>query len=152
MQRNRLIAAIADATVVVEAGWRSGSLNTAAHAAALGRPLGAVPGPITSTASAGCHRLLREYDARCITSAADVRELLGWEDGALLSIEEDRRTDRTTRVLDALSVRTERDLVHIARSSGLAPADVEAELGILALTGGVERGPRGWRRVASATR
>ena len=77
LQRNRLIAALADATVVVEAGWRSGSLNTAAHAAALGRPLGAVPGPITSAASAGTHRLLREFGAQCITSAADVRELLG---------------------------------------------------------------------------
>ena len=44
LARNRLIAAAADATVVVEAGWRSGSLNTAGHAATLGRPLGAVPG------------------------------------------------------------------------------------------------------------
>ncbi|WP_374314807.1 DNA-processing protein DprA, partial [Microbacterium sp.] len=77
LQRNRLIAALSDATVVVEAGWRSGSLNTAGHAASLGRPLGAVPGPVTSAASAGTHRLLREYDAACITSAADVRELLG---------------------------------------------------------------------------
>ena len=77
LERNRIIGALADATVVVEAGWRSGSLNTAGHAAALGRPLGAVPGPVTSAASAGCHRLLREYDARCVTSAADVRELLG---------------------------------------------------------------------------
>jgi DNA processing protein len=75
-QRNRLIAAASDATVVVEAGRRSGSLNTAGHAAALGRPLGAVPGPITSSTSAGCHRLLREYDAVCITSAADVVELV----------------------------------------------------------------------------
>jgi DNA processing protein len=76
LQRNRLIAAASDATVVVEAGRRSGSLNTAGHAAALGRPLGAVPGPVTSSTSAGCHRLLREYDAVCITSAADVVELV----------------------------------------------------------------------------
>jgi len=48
LQRNRLIAASSLATVVLEAGWRSGSLNTAGHAAALGRPLGAVPGPVTS--------------------------------------------------------------------------------------------------------
>ncbi|WP_397427927.1 DNA-processing protein DprA, partial [Pseudolysinimonas sp.] len=69
LQRNRLIAAAARATVVVEAGWRSGSLNTAGHAAQLGRPLGAVPGPVTSSASAGCHRLIREYDAVCVSSA-----------------------------------------------------------------------------------
>ena len=77
LSRNRIIAALSDATVVIEAGWRSGSLNTAGHAAALGRPLGAVPGPVTSAASAGCHRLLREYDARCVTTAAEVRELWG---------------------------------------------------------------------------
>ncbi|BDU11080.1 hypothetical protein AINA4_10010 [Aurantimicrobium sp. INA4] len=74
--RNRLIAASTQATVVMEAGWRSGSLNTANHAASLGRPLGVVPGPITSASSAGCHRLLREYDAICVTTAAEMCELL----------------------------------------------------------------------------
>jgi len=62
---------------VIEAGWRSGSLNTAGHAAALGRSLGAVPGPITSAASAGCHRLIREYDAEVITTADEAAALLG---------------------------------------------------------------------------
>ena len=77
--RNRLIAAVSAATVVVEAGARSGSLNTANHALALERPLGAVPGPITSVSSSGCHRLLRESGAVCITSADDVMELVpGW--------------------------------------------------------------------------
>jgi DNA processing protein len=75
--RNRLIAAVSQATVVLEAGWRSGSLNTANHAATLGRPLGVVPGPITSASSAGCHRLLREYDATCVTSAQEILELVG---------------------------------------------------------------------------
>lgn len=75
--RNRLIAAVSQATVVVEAGWRSGSLNTANHAATLGRPLGVVPGPITSASSAGCHRLLREYDATCVTTAQEILELVG---------------------------------------------------------------------------
>lgn len=79
LARNRLIAAHAAATIVVEAGFRSGSLNTASHAIAAGRPLGAVPGPLTSAASAGCHRLIREYGATLITSAADVRQLTGKE-------------------------------------------------------------------------
>ena len=95
---------------------------------------------------------MREYDARCITSADDIRELVGWEEGTLFPEWTGDRTDRTTRVIDALSVRTEKDLAQIARSSGLAPADVEVELGILALAGGVERGPRGWRRVLDPTR
>ena len=75
LMRNRLIAAAGTATVVVEAGARSGSLNTAGHAAQLGRPLGAVPGPITSPASAGCHRLIREYGAICVTSPEEMAEL-----------------------------------------------------------------------------
>ena len=75
LQRNRLIAAFARATLVVEAGWRSGSLNTAGHAAALGRPLGAVPGPVTSAASAGCHRLIREFGAHVVTNADEAAQL-----------------------------------------------------------------------------
>jgi DNA processing protein len=77
LARNRVIAATSAATVVVEAGWRSGSLNTAGHTVALGRTLGAVPGPITSPASAGCHRLIREYDAQIVTSAVEAYELRG---------------------------------------------------------------------------
>ncbi|MCI0155243.1 DNA-processing protein DprA [Leifsonia shinshuensis] len=75
LMRNRLIAASSSATVVVEAGARSGSLNTAGHAAQLGRPLGAVPGPITSKASEGCHRLIREYAATCVTTPDEMAEL-----------------------------------------------------------------------------
>ncbi len=76
LQRNRLIAAAARGTVVVEAAWRSGALSTAGHAAALLRPVGAVPGPVTSAASAGCHRLLRDGAAVCVTDADEVLELV----------------------------------------------------------------------------
>lgn len=76
LTRNRLIAAMAGATVVVEAGLRSGALRTAREAAGLRRPLGAVPGPVTSPTSAGCHDLLREGMAVCVTTGAQVRELL----------------------------------------------------------------------------
>src|SRR6185312_3501642 len=72
LQRNRLIAAISQATVVLEAGWRSGSLNTAGHAATLGRRLGAVPGPVTSASSAGCDRLIRDFGATCVTSPEEM--------------------------------------------------------------------------------
>src|SRR5689334_23659569 len=76
VQRNRLIAALAGATVVVEAGWRSGASITAKEALALGRDVAAVPGPVTSASSAGCHRLLRE-GAVCVTAVDEVAELLG---------------------------------------------------------------------------
>ena len=74
--RNRVIAALACGTVIVEAGERSGALNTARHAANLGKPLMAVPGPVTSAQSAGCHRIIREWGATCVTRAADIIELL----------------------------------------------------------------------------
>lgn len=73
---NRILGALSGATVVVEAGYRSGSLNVAARAARLGRPVGAVPGPVTSAASSGTHRLLREGVASLVTDAADVTALL----------------------------------------------------------------------------
>ncbi|GAB3193562.1 DNA-processing protein DprA [Nesterenkonia suensis] len=76
LQRNRLIAALTAVTVVVEARWRSGAQNTAHHALAMGRPVGAVPGSVRSPSSAGCHRLLRETPAELVTDAADVVELI----------------------------------------------------------------------------
>lgn len=146
LARNRLIAAAGAATVVVEAGWRSGSLNTAGHAASLGRPLGAVPGPITSAASAGCHRLLREYDAVCVTTAQEVRELCGDEfDPAPAS---DRPNPERTRLLDALSTRAGRDAEELARRSGLSVDRVRAQLGLLELDGVVSRDGHDWRRVS----
>jgi DNA processing protein len=75
--RNRLIAAISRATVVVEAAFRSGSLRTARDAAEIFRPVMAVPGPITSPTSDGCHRLIGERSAEIVTSVADLMELVG---------------------------------------------------------------------------
>lgn len=74
--RARLLAALGGVTVIPEAGARSGSLRVAVSAYDLGRPVGAVPGPITSAASAGCHRLLAEGVADIITNAKDVEALL----------------------------------------------------------------------------
>lgn len=74
--RNRLIAAASAATIVVEAGYRSGTLTTATTAVTLGRALGAVPGPVTSPSSTGCHRLIREYGAHLVTDASDILALV----------------------------------------------------------------------------
>jgi DNA processing protein len=146
LQRNRIIAALSTATVVVEAGWRSGSLNTAGHAAQLGRALGAVPGPITSAASAGTHRLLREYAATCVTSADDVRDMLGIATGGSTYVADGRPdTDQSSRVRDALSARVWRDAADLARRSGLSVGEVEGVLGLLRLDGVAESGSSGWR-------
>lgn len=150
LARNRLIAAMAEATVVVEAGWRSGSLNTAGHAASLARPLGAVPGPVTSAASAGCHRLLREFDAVCVTSGRDAAELAGLQaatgdapaDAPVASVS---ALDDVERVSAVLSRRVSRTVDDVARGSGIAIAEAEAALGLLLLEGRAARDGSGWR-------
>lgn len=75
-QRNRIIAALGRATIVVEAGVKSGALNTAGHVAAMDRTLAAVPGPIDSPSSLGSNLLMRD-GAHPITSVDDALALVG---------------------------------------------------------------------------
>ena len=74
--RNRLIAALSKTTVVVEAAFRSGSIRTARDAAEILRPVFAVPGPITSPLSDGCHRLIAERVADIATSVSEILEVV----------------------------------------------------------------------------
>jgi DNA processing protein len=76
LTRNRIIAALSQATLVVEAAFRSGSLRTARDAAELMRPVMAIPGPISAPTSEGCHRLIGERAAELVTSVADAIELI----------------------------------------------------------------------------
>jgi DNA processing protein len=76
LTRNRLIAALSKATLVVEAAFRSGSLRTARDACELLRPVMAIPGPITSPTSEGCHRLIGERAAEIVTSIVDAVEFV----------------------------------------------------------------------------
>lgn len=76
LTRNRIIAALSQATLVVEAAFRSGSLRTARDAAELMRPVMAIPGPISAPTSEGCHRLIGERAAELVTSVADAVELI----------------------------------------------------------------------------
>lgn len=75
LDRSRLLAAFSETTVIVEAGARSGSIRTGAEARDLGRTVGAVPGPITSSASTGTNLLLQQGRAHLVTNAADIRDL-----------------------------------------------------------------------------
>ena len=152
LQRNRLIAAASQATIVLEAGWRSGSLNTAGHAASLGRPIGAMPGPVTSAASAGCHRLIREYAATLVTSATEMAELVLGTDMREDEVQgssdapEGRLypTSARVRLTDALSLRAARTVDDLAARSGMSIAAVQAELGALEIDGGALERERGW--------
>ncbi|MEZ0385041.1 DNA-processing protein DprA [Mycobacterium sp. pW045] len=148
LTRNRLVAALAGATVVVEAGLRSGAANTAAWARLLGRPVAAVPGPVTSAASAGCHQLLRG-GAEVVTRAEEVIELVG-RVGELAA-----DPPRPGSPLDGLSV-AERQVYEalpgrgvvtvdqVAVASGLAPAQVFGPLAMLEVAGLVERRDGSW--------
>ena len=154
LQRNRLIAAASAATVVLEAGWRSGSLNTAGHASALGRPLGAVPGPVTSPTSAGCHRLIREFAAVCVTNPTEMAELVG-ERSIQIPLDFPDidagpgpipRTSDQVRVFDALSGRSPRTVADLSRRAGLSSAAVRGALGGLDLDGAAQEREAGWVR------
>lgn len=151
LTRNRLVAALAGATVVVEAGARSGAANTAAWAGALGRAVCAVPGPITSSASVGCHVLLRD-GARLVTRAEEVIELVG-RIGELAPDEPrpvsplDDLDDTDKRVYDALPARAARDLDEIAMAAGLPARHVLGPLATLELAGLVRRRDGRWKRI-----
>lgn len=148
LTRNRLVAALAGVTVVVEAGLRSGAANTAAWARLLGRPVAAVPGPVTSSASVGCHVLLRG-GAELVTRVDEVIELVG----RVGELADD--PPRPVTVLDELSV-AERQVYEalpgrgvvsvdqIAVASGLAPAQVLGPLAMLEVAGLVVRRDGCW--------
>ncbi|WP_375400136.1 DNA-processing protein DprA [uncultured Amnibacterium sp.] len=145
LQRNRLIAAMSRATVVVEAGHRSGSLNTAGHAAALGRAVGAVPGSVHSAASVGCHRLLREYGAICVCDAAEMAELIdGVQEQPVLDGLDDV-DPLEQRVLEVLGS-APRSTLELAQRAALSEREVAGAVGALVLTGAADKVPTGWIR------
>jgi DNA processing protein len=149
LHRNRLIAAMSRATVVVEAALRSGAANTAAHASQLGRPLAAVPGSVYSAASVGTHRLIREFDAVLVQNAAELAELARDPDEAVALDGVDRMIapddPAERRVLDMLAKRP-RTTLDLAARAGMSLADTTAALGMLALTGAAVQSASGWAR------
>ena len=163
LERNRLIAALARHTIVVEARWRSGALNTARHAMEIGRTLWAVPGQINSPNSVGTNRLLRDGLAQTLTEAADILEYdaaagfeLGTEhesewDQAASSSALDELTERQGRVWDDLSPRSYRGVDEIAAALGLSARDVMADLFHLGRCGLAESSGTSWRKVRPAT-
>ena len=162
LERNRLIAALARHTIVVEARWRSGALNTARHAMEIGRTLWAVPGQINSPNSVGTNRLLRDGLAQTLTEAADILEYdaaagfeLGTEhesewDQAASSSALDELTERQGRVWDDLSPRSYRGVDEIAAALGLSARDVMADLFHLGRCGLAESSGTSWRKVRPA--
>jgi DNA processing protein len=151
LTRNRLVAAFAGAAVVVEAGLRSGAANTAAWARVLGRVVGAVPGPVTSSASTGCHALLRA-GAELVTRTEDIVELVG-RVGELAPEQPhpatplDGLSDAERHVYEALPGRGVATVDEIAVAAALDPTRVLAPLAMLELAGLAERDDGRWRIV-----
>ena len=134
---------------MVEAGQRSGAVNTARHARDLHRLLMAVPGPVTSDLSAGCHDIIRDWQATLVTSASEVIAELAPVTGlpeaedavGRQALPRDLLDRETAEVLDALPRRGGMSTIRLAQRAGLAPAR----------DGGVP-GPARHRRVRRAVR
>ncbi|RMI35861.1 DNA-protecting protein DprA [Nocardia stercoris] len=152
LERNRLVAALADGVLVVEAGLRSGARNTVKWARCLGRPAMAVPGPVTAAASAGCHRMIREGEALLVSEAAQVVD----EAGPLrLSMPTgtsaaDHLDGPQAAVYAVLPQVGSRQPAEVAESAGLSVPATRAALAGLELTGYVGSDHSGWYRTAQA--
>lgn len=143
LQRNRLIAAIGQATVLVEANPRSGAISTANRAIELDRPLGAVPGSINSAGSDGCHQLIREQKATLITCAEDVLELVGHSQW--ISAPGDGIGALETRVRDVIG-HGDATFDAICSGAGLTKSEARLAIAELSALGLIEQNANGWRR------
>lgn len=143
--RNRLIASLAQGTVVVEAALRSGSLNTARWALDLSRPVMGVPGPVNAASSAGVHQLLRHPGTVLVTDAAEVIEHISPAGVGLAPLKQgptgprDRLHPRSRQLLDAIPTVMAATSQSIARAAGLSHADVVERLHGLEHLGAVVR-------------
>lgn len=139
--RNRIIAGLASMTVVIEASMRSGALLTAAAARELGRPVGAVPGRVTTVQAAGPIRLIRE-GARVVSDAQDVLDVL-FEAGSR-TVPADARPELSPELAALLKAIGEgRDTPGALSRGGLLPEQGLAALAALELGGYVRREPGG---------
>lgn len=158
LTRNRVIAALTRATLVVEAAWRSGTMSTALSAMRIGRTVLAVPGSVHAAASAGCHRLIREHGALLASQVSDVEAALHlpdeqqgalvFDDAAVDPVGAARPLDQLpgthALVLDALPARGERTVEEIIASTGIMPPQLLGVLGALESSGWLRRTDRGY--------
>lgn len=153
--RNRLIAAMSRGVVVVEAALRSGSLNTARTAADIGRPVGVVPGPVTSMMSSGCHQARRDGLAEIVTDVDEVIDLVGdfGVDAAPRRSAEPLLADlldpSDAHLLASVPVRRASITLDIAVAASVPVPAAAAALGRLQLAGFVRRDGEGWRKVVT---
>ena len=115
-QRNRIVAGIADAVLVVETGRKGGSMITADLANGYHREVFALPGRVTDEKSSGCLRLIRDHRAQVVTSAQDIVEALNWD--------QDPQKKRTVQpVLFPDPDPQEKEIIDFLMDRGLQPMD-----------------------------
>ena len=145
LQRNRLISALSQSTLVVEANWRSGALNTVSHSERLERPVYAVPGPITSPKSAGTNKLIAENRAQLVIDGNDLLEQLGETIRVTSQLELDGLGALEKRVLDAIGFDV-LEIAEICSSAGLTRDEARFGLSSLELDGLVLRRDNTWTK------
>ena len=138
-KRNRIIAALAPVTIVIEAGFKSGALNTASQALELGRVVAAVPGPIDSEQSQGSNQLLRD-GAVMIASADDALSLLGVKAAADRPIP--TLPENEQRIWNALD-KSFLEVDALAAKAGLTIPDCFAAITSLEIMGLIDCSPAG---------
>lgn len=150
LSRNRIIAALSQGTVVIEAAVRSGSLNTLNWADQLGRPTMALPGPVTSRQSSGTHDAIRAGKAVLVTNGKSVLEELrglGSETSRSDSVpltEFDRLPAAVRKTLDGLDWSQGQTLTEIATTVRLTAREVRTSLDLLERRGLVSRVGSAW--------
>ncbi|MDJ0391917.1 DNA-processing protein DprA [Rhodococcus sp. G-MC3] len=154
LARNRIVAGIGSSVVVVEAGWRSGARNTAAWAHKLGRPVLAVPGPVTSASSKGCHRMIRDGEARLVADAHDVVAECGpvgdvGEGRPSMFRDLDALSPNALLVYDALPASGALSPRELSERASLPLAKVRSVLPLLEMDGFVASDETGWFRVVT---
>ncbi len=132
LQRNRIIAGISEATLVVESGEKGGSLVTAEIANTYNREVFAIPGRIGDTSSAGCNYLIKKHKAYLAESADDIEYILGWDSTQLqkpvqqhLFIE---LSDNEKRIVNAIKSMDKPIIDGICKTAELTSAQVSALL------------------------
>ena len=160
LRRNRIIAGLADATLVVESAVRGGALATARLADNYGRTVLAVPGRITDTFSEGCNRLIFRRCATSISSADDIIDVMEWQrftDDARRPVEADLfaqtedaacLTPERRKVVEALRQSDGMSLYDLQKTTGLPPYILNRELVEMEINGEVRKMPSGvyyWR-------
>ncbi len=147
VRRNRIVAGMSDAAIIVESAAKGGSLITARLSRDYNRDTFAFPGPVGAPYSEGCNRLIRDHQATLITSAEDFVTAMGWQDDAALSSARQQGIERQlfpqlneteTLIVNALSRNNDQQINMLAVGTNLSVGTLTAVLFELELKGVVK--------------